>query len=163
MCQLGRPSPRLSPASGVRLRGHPPQQRVQCLALAGPARVTAAFGEKFQHLGVGKSGNGQGPSVDRIGSVLPGGLDVVVDVAVGLPAGAGNAVGQAVPQEALDRRNDQAHRLDRTHEVVGGEHPQRVHVLPEQLDLALRQLAPVDADLLARSSRGSSTSVTFST
>ena len=53
--------------------------------------------------------------------------------------------------------------LDRADVVVGRQHPQRGHVVAEQVDLARGQLDPVLAGVRGRSSSGSSTSVTFCT
>jgi hypothetical protein len=49
--------------------------------------------------------------------------------------------------ELLDHRHSQRDRLDRTHVVVWWEHPEGLHVLAEQLGLALRELGPVDVHL----------------
>ena len=48
---------------------------------------------------------------------------------------------------AAGQVDDQRDRLDGTDVVVGRQHPQRLHVVAEQLGLALGQLDPVDADL----------------
>ena len=66
--------------------------------------------------------------------------------------------------QLLDQLDDERDRLDRADVVVRRQHPQRGHVLAEQLGLALGELGPVHRrSRSARSSSGSSTSVTFCT
>ncbi|MNI58169.1 hypothetical protein D3C73_1132680 [compost metagenome] len=115
------------------------------MALPGPGGVAAPFSEKLQHLLFAEAGDvAQRPGVSGI-RALACRLDVVVDIAVRFSFGAGNAIGHAVCNELLDGGNDVRDGLHRTDVMVRSEDIQSVHVCLEQVNLALRQFAPVHA------------------
>jgi hypothetical protein len=135
----GRPVPR-----GLARALDAPQQGVQRVPLAGALRVPAALGEDRQHLLRGEVGDV--PEHPR-GVVVQGagGLDVEVDVAVGLPVRSGHAVGEAAAEQLLDGGDDPADGLGGAHVVLGREDVEGAHVRAEQLGLLGGQLAPVHA------------------
>nr|BFE80120.1 hypothetical protein GCM10020093_027210 [Planobispora longispora] len=102
------------------------------MLLARPPGVAAALTEQGEHVLLGVSG-------DR--AELGGRGDVEVEVAVEL-------VGGALVAQAPDQLGDLVDHLGDPDVLARREDPQRLHVGPEQLDLALGQLPPVLPGLL---------------
>ena len=131
MCQPGRPGPSGLSQCGSPSRG--PRQTTQSSGsfLPGPVGVTAALGEQREHR--------VAVVVRLLAERRVGGhreVEVVLD-----------PVDRAGLLQPLDQGHRERDRLDRADVVLGREHPQRLHVLAEQLGLALGELGPVDAHL----------------
>ncbi len=108
-----------------------PHDAVERVLLARAVGVAAAVGEDAQHrLAV------------PAGHVAEGGVGGDGEVEVGLDLVDGTDL-----LEPLDEVDDERDRLDGADVVVRGQDPQRLHVVAEELGLALGQLDPVDADL----------------
>jgi hypothetical protein len=130
-CQPGR-TERRGPA-GLAGALRPPHQRIELVALARPVRIAPTLGEQPQH-GVAV--------IARLVAELRGGVGAVVHVGV---LGVVDDVGGPGRQHLLHQLDDLADGLRRRHVVVRRQHPQRRHVLPEQVGFAVGQLAPVHA------------------
>ena len=108
-----------------------PDDAVERVLLAFSLGIAAALGEEPEHRLAVVAGLVAERRVGR---------DRVVEVVLDLVDRAGGL-------EPLDQRDHERDRLHRADERVGRQHPQRLHVLAEQLGLALGELDPVDADL----------------
>ena len=111
--------------------GATPDDAVERVLLAGPLGVAAALGVDLEH------------GVAVVVGLLPerrvrGHREVVVVL---------DPIDRARLLEPLDQGHGERDRLDRADEVVGREHSERLHVLAEQLGLALGELGPVDVHL----------------
>ncbi len=119
--------------AGLTLAGGPPHQRVERIGLAGPVGVPAALGEQRAH-GV--------LVVAGLVAELLGGVGPEVDVG---ELGVVDGVGRAGGQHLLDEFDDLVDGVGGRDVVLRRQHPQRAHVLAEQLGLAVAEVAPVDA------------------
>jgi hypothetical protein len=108
-----------------------PDEAVQRVLLAGPLRVTAALGEQRQHLLRAQVRHRPEPLV---------GVHPEVQVAV-------DVVDRPGRYELLDVGHHGRDRLHRPHVVPRRKDAQRLHVLPEELGLAIAQRHPVVARL----------------
>ena len=108
-----------------------PHDAVERVLLALAVRVAAPLGEDPEHLLAGHPGL---LAERRVGG--DGEVQVVLD-----------GVDRAGRLQPLDQLDDQRDGLDRPDVVRRRQHPQRRHVLPEQLGLALGQLDPVGTHL----------------
>ena len=130
-----------APAEGAAVPGRlplalgAPQQRVEAAPLALAVGVPAPVGEDLEHLLLGPAGDVSEGAVEG---------EVVVPV-VALGIGGRHLVGAAPLAQGVDGGDDLVHRL--AHGAVGlrRDDAQRRHVLAEQRDLGLGELAPVDA------------------
>ena len=130
-CQPGRPAPERRRPAGLPGPRGPPQQGVEFVGLAGPVRVAAALGEQPQHgLAV----------IARLVAELRRGVRAVVDVRVFVI----DDVRRPRRQHLFDEFDHLGDRLGRPDILTRRQHPQRGHVLAEQGDLAIAELAPVD-------------------
>ena len=132
MCHPGRPGPRSVSQDGSpgRLARH--KHGVERVAFAGAVRVSAAFGGQREHLCA---------SVVRLVAETASGRAGEIDVLV-------HVVGGAAVQQSAHGLRDLGDALDRAHVIVGRQDPQRGHIGAKELDLAMGQSLPVDADLV---------------
>ena len=124
-------APRAVPGGLTRSLGAP-QQAVERVLLARAVGVAAALGEDLQHGLAVEAG-------DRPEVRVSGHREVEVVV---------HAVDRARLVEALDERDDLRDGLDGADVVGRRQDAQGLHVVTEELRLALGQLDPVDLDLL---------------
>jgi hypothetical protein len=111
--------------------GASPDDAVERVLLAGPLGVAAPVGVDLEH--------GVAVVVGLLAERRVRGHGEVVVVL--------DPVDRPGLLEPLDQGHRERDRLDRADEVVGREHAQGLHVLAEQLGLALGELGPVDVDL----------------
>ena len=110
-----------------------PQQGVERVLLAGGLRIAAALREELEHLVPFEVGRGAERGVDAS-------ADPVVHVA------AVQCVGGALVEQAGDRLDHAVDGFDGSDVGVRGDDAQELHIRPEEVDLRLREFAPVHPD-----------------
>ncbi len=131
-CQPGLPGPNGDGQLGSPGRSATQSSGVEFVALAGPVGIAAALGEQPQH-GV--------PVVARLVAELRRGVGPEVHVRI---LGVLDDVGGAGGQQLLDQLDDLGDGLGGRDVVTRRQHPQRRHVLAEQLGLPIAELTPAN-------------------
>ena len=130
MCQPGRPRPSARLPGRLALTRRLPEQAVERVLLARPVGVSPALAEHREHRVVVEPRD-----------LAEAGIGVHVEVQVVV-----DRVDRVA--EALDEIHDEVDRLHGADVVARREHAQRLHVLAEQLGLALGERGPVLAGVV---------------